>query len=100
MSIYRFYVQPVMWVKALDMVLDRLVVQGADLSKVAALSGSAQQHGSLYWSKHGIHTLQNLDADKFLHTQIDDSAFTLTRTPIWMDGLFTFLFFLLDFIFA
>lgn len=75
-----------MWVKALDMALDRLVVQGADLSTVISISGSAQQHGSLWWSKHGIEILQNLDADKFLHTQIDDSAFTLTRTPIWMDG--------------
>lgn len=78
-----------MWVKALDMVLDRLVVQGADFQKVAAISGSAQQHGSLYWSRHGIQTLTNLDSDKFLHTQIDDSAFTLTRTPIWMDGTTT-----------
>ena len=75
-----------MWVKALDMVLDRLVVQGADLNTVSALSGSAQQHGSLYWSKSGIETLKNLDADKFLHTQIDDSAFTIHRTPIWMDS--------------
>ncbi|XP_055551794.1 xylulose kinase [Wyeomyia smithii] len=81
-----FYVQPVMWVKALDMVLDRLVVQGGDLSTVMAVSGSAQQHGSLYWSRNGVRTLQTLDADKFLHTQIDDSAFTLHRTPIWMDG--------------
>jgi xylulokinase len=76
---HRFFVQPVMWVKALDMVMDRLVVQGADLSTVAAISGSAQQHGSLYWSKHGLNTLKNLDSDKFLHTQIDDSAFTVTR---------------------
>lgn len=75
-----------MWVKALDMVLDRLVVQGGDLSTVMAVSGSAQQHGSLYWSRNGVHTLQNLDADKFLHTQIDDSAFTVHRTPIWMDS--------------
>ena len=75
-----------MWVKAIDIVLDRLVVQGADLSTVAGISGSAQQHGSLFWTKSGIKTLQNLDADKFLHTQLDDSAFTLTQTPIWMDG--------------
>lgn len=75
-----------MWVKAIDIVLDRLVVQGADLSTVAAISGSAQQHGSLYWSTHGVKTLKNLDADKFLHTQLDDSAFTLNQTPIWMDG--------------
>ena len=75
-----------MWVKAVDIILDRLVVQGADLSTVVALSGSAQQHGSLYWSNNGIKTLTNLDADKFLHAQIDDSAFTVSRTPIWMDG--------------
>uniref|UniRef100_A0A182NVF7 Xylulose kinase n=1 Tax=Anopheles dirus TaxID=7168 RepID=A0A182NVF7_9DIPT len=81
-----FYVQPVMWIKALDMVLDRIVVQGADLSTVVALSGSAQQHGSLFWSRSGIETLRGLDADKFLHTQLDDSAFTVHRTPIWMDG--------------
>lgn len=81
-----YFVQPVMWVKALDIVLDRLVVQGANLSTIVAISGSAQQHGSLYWSKHGVETLKNLDSDKFLHVQIDDSAFTLTRTPIWMDG--------------
>lgn len=75
-----------MWVKAVDIVLDRLVVQGADLSTVAAISGSAQQHGSLYWSSQGVKTLKNLDADKFLHTQLDDTAFTLNQTPIWMDG--------------
>lgn len=75
-----------MWVKALDIVLDRLVVQGADMSTVVAISGSAQQHGSLYWSSYGVKILSQLDADKFLHSQIDDSAFTVTRTPIWMDG--------------
>lgn len=75
-----------MWVKAIDIVLDRLVVQGADLSTVAAVSGSAQQHGSLFWSSNGVKTLKNLDADKFLHSQLDDFAFTLNQTPIWMDG--------------
>ncbi|KAH8347069.1 hypothetical protein KR059_004728 [Drosophila kikkawai] len=81
-----FFVQPVMWVKAMDIVLDRLVMQEADLSTVAAISGSGQQHGSLYWSKHGIAALKNLDPDKFLHSQIDDSAFVVNRTPIWMDA--------------
>lgn len=75
-----------MWVKALDIIVDRLVVNGADLSKVAAVCGSAQQHGSLYWTQNGVRTLSNLDADKFLHTQIDENAFTLVHTPIWMDG--------------
>ncbi|XP_039491813.1 xylulose kinase [Drosophila santomea] len=84
-----YFVQPVMWVKAMDIVLDRLVMQQADLSTVAAISGSGQQHGSLYWSKHGINTLQNLDSEKFLHGQIDDSAFVVNRTPIWMDATTT-----------
>lgn len=75
-----------MWIKAIDLVLDRLVVQGADLNTVVALSGSAQQHGSLYWSEKGIQALEDLDADRFLHSQIDDMAFTMTRTPIWMDS--------------
>ncbi|XP_053970048.1 xylulose kinase isoform X1 [Anastrepha ludens] len=83
---HEVFVQPVMWVKAIDIVLDRLVMQGADLSTVTAIGGSAQQHGSLYWSRHGVNTLRNLDSDKFLHVQIDDSAFTVNRTPIWMDG--------------
>lgn len=30
--------------------------------------------------------MQNLDPDKFLHVQLDDSAFTVTQSPIWMDG--------------
>ncbi|XP_030370621.1 xylulose kinase isoform X2 [Scaptodrosophila lebanonensis] len=83
---FEFFVQPVMWIKAMDIILDRLVISEADLSTVAAISGSAQQHGSLYWSKHGITALENLDPTKFLHTQIDDSAFVVNRTPIWMDA--------------
>lgn len=83
---HEFYVQPIMWIKAIDMVLDRLVVQGANLDTVVGISGSAQQHGSLYWTQHGIDTLQNLDPDKFIHCQLDDSSFALSRTPIWMDN--------------
>lgn len=40
---YREVTAPtVMWVKALDVLLDRLQVCGADLSTVAAVSGSGQ----------------------------------------------------------
>lgn len=40
-----------MWVKALDMILDKLRVCGVDFSKVSAISGCAQQHGTVYWGK-------------------------------------------------
>lgn len=36
------YAPTVMWVKALDMLLDRLTLAGVDFSKIAAISGSAQ----------------------------------------------------------
>lgn len=36
-----------MWVKAIDIVLDRLVMQGADLGTVKAIGGSAQVHTGL-----------------------------------------------------
>lgn len=35
-------VPPILWVKALDMLMDRLIVSGVDLSRIAAISGSAQ----------------------------------------------------------
>lgn len=81
-----YYVNPKMWVKAIDLVLDRLTLNSADFSTVASISGSAQQHGSVYWNEHGIETLQNLDVDKFLHNQIDEFAFAISRSPIWMDS--------------
>ncbi|XP_011504993.1 PREDICTED: xylulose kinase-like [Ceratosolen solmsi marchali] len=74
-----------MWVKALDMILDRLRVCGVDFSKVAAISGSAQQHGTVYWSKGSQKTLQNLNPEKFLHEQLV-AAFSITPAPIWMDS--------------
>lgn len=38
----------VMWVKALDVLLDRLQVCGADLSTVAAVSGSGQVNITIF----------------------------------------------------
>ncbi|XP_024938369.1 xylulose kinase isoform X2 [Cephus cinctus] len=74
-----------MWVKALDMILDKLRVCGVDFSKVAAISGSAQQHGTVYWGKGSRHQLQNLDPNKFLHEQLAMS-FSVAHSPVWMDS--------------
>ncbi|XP_054281168.1 xylulose kinase-like [Macrosteles quadrilineatus] len=74
-----------MWVKALDLLLDQLKVCGADFSQIAALSGSAQQHGTVYWQVGAEETLKTLDPDSFLHTQLA-SAFSVTSSPVWMDS--------------
>lgn len=78
-----------MWIKALEHVLDRLVLEGANFLTVVGISGSAQQHGSVYWSQIGVDTLKKLDPDQFLSTQINHDAFTIQKTPIWMDSTTT-----------
>ncbi|XP_077274368.1 xylulose kinase isoform X2 [Temnothorax americanus] len=78
-------VPSLMWVKALDMILDKLRVCGVDFSKVAAISGCAQQHGTVYWGKGSRGRLQRLDPIKFLHEQFATS-FSVTHSPVWMDS--------------
>ncbi|XP_003492243.1 xylulose kinase [Bombus impatiens] len=78
-------VPTLMWVKALDMILDKLRVCGVDFSKVAAISGCAQQHGTVYWGKGSQNQLQQLDPAKFLHEQLVTS-FSVTTSPVWMDS--------------
>ncbi|KAG8330818.1 hypothetical protein J6590_054106 [Homalodisca vitripennis] len=74
-----------MWTKALDLLMDKLRVSGADFSQVAALSGTAQQHGTVYWQSGAEETLKTLDPDSFLHTQLA-SAFSVSSSPVWMDS--------------
>lgn len=81
-----YYVNPKMWVKAVDTVLDRMYLAGANYTTVVGISGSAQQHGSVYWNQHGIDTLKNLDVDQFLYNQINEKAFAVKKAPIWMDS--------------
>ncbi|OAY51082.1 xylulose kinase 2 isoform X2 [Manihot esculenta] len=74
-----------MWVEALDLVLQKLSKSGFDFGKVAALSGSGQQHGSVYWKKGSSAILQSLDSNKPLVDQLGN-AFSIKESPIWMDN--------------
>lgn len=56
---------PAMWAQALDVMMARVAASGLDLSKIAAVSGSAQQHGTVY---------------------LGDEGFTRDRSPIWLDA--------------
>ncbi|XP_028049101.2 xylulose kinase isoform X1 [Monomorium pharaonis] len=78
-------VPSLMWVKSLDMILDKLRVCGVDFDKVAAISGCAQQHGTVYWGKGSRDRLRRLDPIKFLHEQFATS-FSVTHSPVWMDS--------------
>ncbi|XP_071710788.1 xylulose kinase 2-like [Rutidosis leptorrhynchoides] len=75
-----------MWVEALDLILQRLKNrQNLDFDKIAAVSGSAQQHGSVYWNTGSLGILSSLDSKKPLIDQFKN-AFSTKESPIWMDN--------------
>ncbi|XP_030454501.1 xylulose kinase 2 [Syzygium oleosum] len=75
----------IMWVEALDLMLQKLAKSGLDFEKIAAVSGSGQQHGSVYWKSGSSAILSSLDATKQLVDQFGD-AFSVKESPIWMDS--------------
>lgn len=76
---------PMMWVKALDLLLERLQSAGADFSSIAALSGSGQQHGTVYLKEGTEKKLSALFPQKPLHGQLEE-IFAVHDSPVWMDS--------------
>ncbi|RLM87608.1 xylulose kinase-like [Panicum miliaceum] len=74
----------IMWVEALELLLEKLKPK-INFSKVVAVSGSGQQHGSVYWKKGSKAVLSSLDSSKSLLLQLKD-AFSTMNSPIWMDS--------------
>ncbi|KAL3505016.1 hypothetical protein ACH5RR_034857 [Cinchona calisaya] len=74
-----------MWVEALDLVLQRLKKSNLDFGNIAAISGSGQQHGSVFWKNGSKATLSSLDPKKPLLDQLGN-AFSIKESPIWMDS--------------
>ena len=76
----------VMWVEALDRVMARLVENyPAEMKRLAAVSGSAQQHGSVYLTRRGVARLAMLDPRLTLASQMA-GAFSRPLSPVWMDS--------------
>uniref|UniRef100_A0A8V1A773 Xylulose kinase n=1 Tax=Gallus gallus TaxID=9031 RepID=A0A8V1A773_CHICK len=74
-----------MWVKALDMILEKMKSSGFNFSQVRALSGAGQQHGSVYWKKGSIQILKNASPKLPLHQALK-ACFAISDSPIWMDS--------------
>ncbi|MDA7916123.1 xylulose kinase [Verrucomicrobia bacterium] len=75
----------IMWVAALDLLLERMKEVGFDFGAVKALSGSGQQHGSVYWKKGALETLKGLNSEHSLEDQLK-SSFAIEDSPVWMDS--------------
>ncbi|MGC9451629.1 MAG: xylulokinase [Oceanipulchritudo sp.] len=75
---------PLMWLDALDLCLERLKGNGVDLAKILAVSGAGQQHGTVYLNADGLDRIQNLDTKASLSAQLA-GGFSRKTSPIWMD---------------
>ncbi len=75
-----------MWVEALELVLSKLTKAGFPFEKVYGVSGSGQQHGSVYWAKDAQeYHLKKLNPLKSLLVQFQ-GAFSVQDSPVWMDS--------------
>eukprot|EP00484_Ammonia_sp_Unknown_P030415 CAMPEP_0197036814 /NCGR_PEP_ID=MMETSP1384-20130603/14203_1 /TAXON_ID=29189 /ORGANISM="Ammonia sp." /LENGTH=578 /DNA_ID=CAMNT_0042467031 /DNA_START=20 /DNA_END=1756 /DNA_ORIENTATION=- len=75
-----------MFIEALDIALNRLQTDHKlDFSKIVSISGSGQQHGSVYWKNGARKILQNMDSSQTLLENLKD-AFAIYSGPIWMDS--------------
>src|SRR5262249_57642026 len=76
---------PLMWAAALDLMLDRVSRSGLDPARIAASSGSAQQHGSVYMNASAAVALAHLDPARPVAEQLT-SSLSRPVAPIWMDS--------------
>eukprot|EP00117_Sycon_ciliatum_P018203 scpid67396/ scgid16907/ Xylulose kinase len=86
----RFTSPTLMWVEALDILLERMKLSQSDvfsISNIVAVSGSGQQHGSVYFRTGGQALLAALNPEKALCEQLSAAdAFAVANSPIWMDS--------------
>ncbi|MCA1809174.1 MAG: xylulokinase [Kiritimatiellia bacterium] len=75
---------PMMWVAALDLLFDRLRQQ-SPLDGILAVSGSGQQHGSVWLRAGASRVLREMRSDQTMRAQLD-GIFAMDEAPIWMDA--------------
>ncbi|MHA2340173.1 MAG: xylulokinase [Candidatus Hodarchaeales archaeon] len=76
---------PLMWVEGLELILHKIMDEGIAISNIKAISGSGQQHGTVYLNDLFEKTIKELDYSKPLIFQLKDS-FSRPTSPIWMDS--------------
>ncbi|KAF8359745.1 hypothetical protein PRIPAC_94740 [Pristionchus pacificus] len=77
-----------LWLSSLDLLLHRLSLHSHfSLNDISAISGTAQQHGTVYWNMKGEIKLEGLSelSGKSLEEALQNS-FSKEECPIWMDS--------------
>jgi xylulokinase len=75
---------PLMWAEALDAMMGRIRDGGVDVASIRAISGSGQQHGSVYLSAEAPRILAGLDPAQPLAPQLA-GVFSRKESPVWLD---------------
>jgi xylulokinase len=78
------HADPLIWVAALDLLFTRLQQQRAPLAEIKGVSGSGQQHGSVYLNSNFEKILESLSPAENLAEQLTP-ALSRKTSPIWMD---------------
>jgi xylulokinase len=76
---------PLMWADALDRLFAVMKKDGVALGNILAISGSGQQHGSVYLNDQAAGVLANLNPKKSLVENLR-GVFARKTSPIWMDS--------------
>ncbi len=76
---------PLLWADALDLIFAAMKKDGVALGDILAVSGSGQQHGSVYLNDRAEKALAKLDPKKSLVENLS-GIFSRKTSPIWMDS--------------
>jgi xylulokinase len=76
---------PLLWAEALDLIFAAMKKDRVALGDILAVSGSGQQHGSVYFNERITAALETLDPKKSLVENLH-GVFTRKTSPIWMDS--------------
>ena len=76
---------PLMWLDALDLMFETMKREGVPLGELRSLSGSGQQHGSVYLTAGAEDAFAKLDPRRNLADNLR-GIFSRATAPIWMDS--------------
>ncbi|MFM9065883.1 MAG: xylulokinase [Planctomycetota bacterium] len=85
----RVWSYPLMWVEALDLLCGRITKAlkklGISPAEIGAVSGSGQQHGTVFLNKTAAQAFKSQATARSLREALAD-IFSRDRSPIWMDS--------------
>ena len=77
---------PLMWAEALDLMMARVARSGLQLKDIAAISGAAQQHGSVYLAPGAASRLASLEPTQPLAVAVARRSGRVRPSPVWLDS--------------